>query len=173
MHRRTSSPLLQSRQTQNSGKFIWPRSAWTVSFPLGMVVLSRLRTAASITHSHSLRVLSLLGSTFVHWSNGTLSRALLSDFGSRGQVECFFSGPPGSSQPWWSSSSSLPRFTPLGLVLSPPTSQSGPVSSRSLLQSSVSLGTGSSARQHGHTSRSSSRVVTPHMATAGLMVVRV
>ena len=76
-------------------------------------------------------------SLYSHWMVGSLSRAVLSDFGSPGQVDRVFdvvvasSQPTSSSTPWWSCFTSSPRVTPLGLLLSPsmlpPTSSSSPL----------------------------------------------
>ena len=103
----------------------WVSSGFTFSF-------------SSSSHSRA--------SLFSHWMAGSLSRAVLSDFGSPGQVDRVFSSLlASSSSPWWSCFSSSPRVTPLSLCLSPSSlsttascshlqSSSLPASSRSPLQ---------------------------------------
>ena len=156
-HRRTSSPLLPSRRAQNSGNFVGPVSTWTVSFPSGMGVLSRLRTRASIIHCSTLCslvewyiVAGLAQRLWEPWTGGTLL-FWLSWFSAAVVVVLLFSSSRHATG------------------LSSPTSQSLSASSRSFLQLSMSLDTGSSARQHGHRSRSPSRVAASLRFSPGLL----
>ena len=165
-----SAPHLLSRRAQCSGHCLADLdmdsffSLWDGGFH--SVPVQRLRS-----HILFLFVFTPLCS---RWLDGTLSRALLSDFGSPGQVDRVSSGIPGAAQPW-SSFTSFSRVTPLSLVLPHSASQSSPVSSSSLSQSSVltpqsslvpssslrqpslSLDTGSSHRQYVHRPRCPSR----------------
>ena len=141
-----------SSSSQSPGTVFWKDCLADLdmdSFCWGSIP-SQYRTNGFI-HAFSFSSCSHLRAALcVHWSNGTLSRALLRDFGSPGQVERFFSGSPGSSEPWWSCFLSSPRVTPLGLVLSPPSLPSLTVSSSLLSPSSMPLGTGTSVRGRDH-----------------------
>ena len=184
--RSTFRLLSSKRRAQCSGKFVWPTSVRIDSF-FSLWDGGSIPSQDNGDFNHTcliLLVISLQGSTCIlsGW-NGSLSRALLRDFGSPGQVDrvflCKFLV---SLLPWWSSSSPASRhwawcclrpcrsprrypgarpaqplvsvsqfltgtleFSPTALSM--PTSESSPVSSRSLLQSSLPLDTGSSARQ--------------------------
>ena len=120
---------LPNRRAQYSGQFVWSTSTLTGSSPLGMGFYPVSRQQLQ-SHLLIFFVFSFQGSAlFSGWT--VRCRGLFSS--TLGALD-IFSHSPGSSSPWWSSFTSSPRVTPTSLVLSPPASQSSPVSSRSLFQ---------------------------------------
>ena len=91
----------------------------------------------------------------------TLSRSMLSDFGSSGQVDSLFSVSSLSQLAWWSCFSTPPRVSSVGVPLSSTSSSLLQVSSRSL------PGISSSARRRDRRSRTPARSAAPTIFTLG------